>query len=71
MAGMMAISSGDLTTCLMAGERPPSEETGEIEVSRNPMRDAPLVVAAFLLAFCALRSVALVSLRNMRSNSSL
>lgn len=69
MAGMMAISSGDLMTCLTAGEMLPSKDNGRTSAwVRTP---DPWPGETLLLAFCALRSVALVSLRKIRSNSSL
>lgn len=79
MAGMIASSSGDLTTSFAKGDSNVSSDvTGEIgswpalpslctAVDGNDGSKAPLFFSAFL----ALRSVALVSFRKMMSNSSL
>jgi hypothetical protein len=81
MAGITAISKGDLLKLKHPLTSPeleePAESGGSAQSLSGPREDALLEeelaaeVLPFLLAFCALRSVALVSLRSIRSNSSL
>jgi hypothetical protein len=76
---MMANSSGDLNACLSTGDSAESsDETGEMgswpalpRLWAAVMEAEAEAEAAFFSAFLARRSVALVSLRKMMSNSSL
>ena len=68
MAGITASSNDDLTT----GRTIPEPDLGlELGLDLDAEDSKVGFAVPFLLAFCALRSVARVSFRSMRSNSSL
>ena len=71
MAGITASSNDDLTTGWTISEPDLGLELG-LDLDAEDAEDGKMGFAVpFLLAFCALRSVARVSFRSMRSNSSL
>lgn len=67
-SGEMLSPVGDLTNSLAMGD---SDSIDDGELAMLLLSEDDEATDPFLLAFCALLSVALVSLRNTRSNSSL